>query len=144
MLDFILVTGDLVNFKPIFGKATVRVASGHLTGTGRATANGKTICIEGDEKKVRVFPGTYTSPPFVTPPGSGTASITSLARNQKAKRVKSNGKAVLLKGSSFTAQFQVTTPATKPPPPPPPIPDPMRVYSGTGTFTTFNKRAKGT
>ncbi len=144
MLDFILITGDQVIFKPTFTKATVGVRPGRLTGTGRAKVKGKTICIEGDEKKVIVPGCTYTSPPYITPPGSGTLSIASLAPNQKAKRVKSKGKAVLLKGTSFRAKFQVTLPAMKPPPPPPPIPDFMRVYFGTGTFTTSNNRAKGT
>jgi hypothetical protein len=141
MLDFILVTGDRVIFKPTFGKATVGVRPGRLTGTGRAKVKGKTICIDGDEKKVTVPGCTYTSPPNVTP-GVGTLSIQSLAANQKAKRVKSGGKAVLLKGSTFTAKFQVLAPATLPPPVP--TPDTILQYPGMGTFTTSNMRAKGT
>ncbi|OYE02927.1 hypothetical protein [Nostoc sp. 'Peltigera membranacea cyanobiont' 232] len=142
MLDFILITGDLVIFNPIFGKAIVVVRPDTLTGTGKATVNKKTICIDGDENKVIVPGCPYTSPPFVTP-GTGTLSIQSLAPNQKARRVKSRGKAVLLKGTTFTAKFQVMVPAMQPSIPAP-IPDPLLLYTGTGTFMTTNFRAKAT
>ncbi|MEH2372458.1 hypothetical protein [Nostoc sp.] len=141
MLDFILITGDQAIFIPTFGKAIVVVRPGILTGTGRATVNKKTICIDGDEKKVIVPGCPYTSPPFVTP-GVGILSIQSLAINQKARRVKSRGKAVLLKGSMFNAKFQVMVPAIEPSIPP--IPDPVPLYTGTGTFMTTNFRAKAT
>jgi Contractile injection system spike tip protein len=141
MSDFILITGDQAMFIPIFGKAIVVVRPGILTGTGKATVNKKTICINGDEKKVIVPGCPYTSPPFIIP-GAGILSIQSLAANQKARRVKSGGKAVLLKGSTFTAKFQVMLPATQPSIPP--IPDTILQYSGTGTFFTFNLRAKAT
>lgn len=142
MPDFILITGDQVIFNPIFGKAIVVVHPGILTGTGRATVNKKTICIDGDEKKVLVPGCPYTSPPFVTP-GTGILSIQSLAPNQKARKVKSRGKAVLLKGITFTAKFQVMVPAMQPSIPVP-IPDPLLLYTGTGTFMTTNFRAKAT
>ncbi len=142
MPDFILITGDQAMFIPIFGKAIVVVRPGTLTGTGKATVNKKIICIDGDEKKVIVPGCPYTSPPFVTP-GTGTLSIQSLAPNQKARRVKSRGKAVLLKGTTFTAKFQVMVPAMQPSIPVP-IPDPVPLYTGTGTFMTTNFRAKAT
>ena len=141
MLDFILTTGDQAIFIPTFGKAIVVVLPGNLTGTSRAKVQGRTICVEGDEKKIIVPGCPYTSPPNVTP-GAGILSIQSLAANQKAKRVKSGGKAVLLKGSSFKAKFQVLAPATLPPPVP--TPDAIIQYFGTGTFMTTNIRAKGT
>ena len=145
MPDFILITGDSVIFNPTFGKAIVVVRPDiFLTGTGRATVNKKTICIDGDEKKVLVPGCSYISPPNVTP-GTGTLSIQSLAVNQKATRVKSREKAVLLKGSTFTAEFQVILPAQIPPTPvSPAIPDPIPVYIGTGFFTTTNIKVKGT
>ncbi|MEH1924306.1 hypothetical protein [Nostoc sp.] len=144
MPDFILITGDRVIFNPTFGKAIVVVRPGILTGTGRATVNKKTICIDGDDKKVLVPGCSYTSPPNVTP-GTGILSIQSLAINQRARRVKSRRKAVLLKGSIFTAKFQVIVPAQVPPTPvSPPIPDPIPVYIGTGFFTTTNMKVKGT
>ncbi|MBP5974995.1 hypothetical protein HW132_20205 [Brasilonema sp. CT11] len=141
MLDFILTTGDQAMFIPTFGKAIVVVRPGFLIGSGRAKVQGKTICVEGDEKKVIVPGCPYTSPPHLIP-GAGILTIQSLAANQKARRVKSGGKAVLLKGSTFTAKFQVILPATQPTIPP--KPDTTLQYSGTGTFMTINFRAKGT
>ncbi|MBR8837429.1 MAG: hypothetical protein DSM106950_26320 [Stigonema ocellatum SAG 48.90 = DSM 106950] len=142
MLDFILTTGDQAIFNPTFGKAIVVVLPGILTGTGKATVTSRTICVEGDERQVIVPGCPYTSPPFVTP-GAGILTIQSLAANQKARRVKSGGKAVLLKGNTFKAKFQVMFPAMQPSIPVP-IPDQLLVYTGTGTFMTTNFRVKGT
>ena len=76
-------------------------------------------------------------------PGVGILSIQSLAGNQKAKKNKSGSKAVLLKGATFTAKFQVAVPAQQPTPTGP-IPDATPQYSGTGTFITKNLKVKGT
>lgn len=144
MLDFILTSGDRAIFNPTFAKAIVAVRPGFLTGTGRATVNNKKICIYGDEKKVIVPGCSYTSPPHITP-GTGILSIQSLSINQKARKVKSIRKAVLLKGTTFIAKFQVILPAQIPPTPvTPAIPDPIRFYPGTGFFTTTNTKTKGT
>ncbi|MCC5604903.1 hypothetical protein [Nostoc favosum] len=112
MLDSILTSGDRAMFNPTFGKATVIVPAAGvvLTGTGIPTVKNKKICIVGDEKKVIVPRCSYTSPPNITP-GIGTLFIESLAANQKARKVKSKRTAVLLKGTTFIAKFQVTTPA---------------------------------
>ncbi len=141
MLDSILISGDQAIFIPTFGKAMVVVRPGILTGTGRAKVQGRNICLEGDEKTATVIGCPYTSPPFVTP-GAGTLSIQSLAPNQRARRVKSKGKSVLLKGITFIAKFQVLLPATQPTIPP--KPDLTLQYSGMGTFMNTNLRAKGT
>ncbi|MEH2154087.1 hypothetical protein [Nostoc sp.] len=141
MLDFILITGDRAIFNPIFGKAIVAVRPGILTGTGIPTVNKKEICIFGDEKKVIVPGCSYTSPPNITP-GTGTLFIQSLPPNQKARKVKSKRTAVLLKGTTFTARFQVILPAQTPTIPP--TPDPIPIYLGTGFFTTTNMQVKGT
>ncbi|WP_445627625.1 hypothetical protein [Nostoc sp. DSM 114167] len=141
MLDFILISGDRAMFNPIFGKAIVLVRPGILKGTGIPTVNKNKICIVGDEKQVIVPGCSYTSPPNVTP-GTGTLSIQSLAINQKARKVKSKRTAVLLKGTTFTAKFQVLVPAQTPTIPP--TPDPIPIYLGTGFFTTTNMQVKGT
>jgi hypothetical protein len=142
MTDFILITGDIAIFNPTFGQAIVIVRPGDLIGTGKAKINGKLICVDGDEKKVIVPGCTYMTPQYSIP-GVGTLSIQSLAGNQKAKKTKSKGKPVLLKGASFTAKFQVTVPAQQPSAPAP-IPDATPQYSGTGTFITTNTKVKGT
>jgi hypothetical protein len=141
MADFILITGDLAMFTPTFGQAIVTVRPGNLVGTGKSKINYKPVCVDGDEKKV-IVPGC----PYMTPQysirGMGRLLIESLAGNQKAKKAKSGGKPVLLKGASFKAKFEVMVPALQPSPPQ--IPDPTLQYSGTGTFITMNIKVKGT
>lgn len=144
MADSILITGDMAMFKPSFGAATVVVAPGTLSGTSTDKIGGMPVCVEGDEAMV-IVPGCTYMTPVYSIPGVGILSIDALAADQKAQRTKSSGKAVLLKGGDFTAKFQVTVPAMKPPPPPgPPVPDATPQYSGNGSFVTTNVRVKGT
>ena len=144
MADFILVTGDQAIFKPKFGQAIVTPIPGTLIGSGKAKVDGRIICVNGDEKKVIVPGCPYMTSQFNIP-GMGILSIRSLAANQKARKVKSGGKPVLLKGTTFTAKFQVVLPAMKPlPPPAPPLPDPVPIYSGTGNFLTLNFKVRAT
>jgi hypothetical protein len=143
MLDSVLIEGDIAMFIPTFGMAIVVVQPGKLEGSGPATIKGKKICVDGDEKKVSV-PGC----PYITPqyciPGTGTLEIAALAYDQKATKTNTGGKAVLLKGSQFTAKFSVQTPAQQPPPGPgSPIPDSSTEYSGNGMFITSNFLIKG-
>lgn len=142
MADFILTTGDKAQFNPTFGQATVGVRLGDLFGSSQDKINGKPICVDGDEKKVIVVGCPYTTPQYSIP-GVGMLSIQSLAGNQKAKKTKSGGKPVLLKGSSFQSKFQVMVPAQQPSVPNP-IPDTTPQYAGTGSFITTNMKVKGT
>jgi hypothetical protein len=144
MSDFILMDGDQAIFMPMFGAAVVVVQPGKLAGSGPATLGGKTICVEGDESKVSVPGCTYMTPQYSIP-GTGTLKIASLAGNQKATKTQTGGKKVLLKGGSFTAKFEVQSPAKQPPPAPgPPIPDAAPQYSGNGMFVTMNTKSTGT
>ena len=91
----------------------------------------------------------FTMMPAVKPkfsiPGTGTLKIVELAANQKAKKTKTGGKVVLLKGGSFTAKFEVQSSAQQPPPGSgSPIPDATRQYSGSGKFVTNNTKFRGT
>lgn len=143
MADFILVDGDMVNFMPNFGAAIVVVQPGALQGSGPATVGGKKICVDGDEKNVQVPGCTYMTPQYSIP-GTGTITIESLAGNQKAQKTKTGGKNALLKGATFTAKFQVESPAQQPPPgTSPPIPDSTPQYSGQGSFVASNTKFKG-
>ncbi len=143
MSDFILISGDIVNFLPSFGSAIVTVMPGVIMGTGaRSKALQKPFCVDGDEKAVMVPGCPYISGPFAVP-GVGILKILALAPNQKAMRTKSGGKPVLLKGAQFEAIFEVMAPAQMPPPAS--TPDPAPKYpGGKGMFITTNLRVKGT
>lgn len=136
--DFVVKTGDLATFNPNFGTAIVLVAPGNITGSGRFKVDGQLVCVQGDEASVSVPGVSYVSPPF-TVPGVGTLTIQSLGADQLGQKTSSSQKPVILKGSMFTAQFQVTTPASQPSA----GFDPVPLYTGTGQFVTSNVRSKG-
>lgn len=143
MLDSILIEGDKAVFLPNFGPALVVVQTGDLKGSGPATIEGKKICVDGDEKQVKVYGCTYVTPIYSIP-GVGTLEIANLAGNQKAMKTNTGGKPVLLKGGNFIAKFSVQTPAQQPPPGPgSPIPDASPQYSGSGLFENTNFLIKG-
>lgn len=142
MSDYILTTGDQAIFMPNFGQAIVIPLPGILSGSGKMKINGKIICVDGDEKNVRVLGCPYQTPQYSIP-GVGMLTIESLGGDQKAKKTKSGGKPVLLKGSTFKAKFQVMAPAQQPTPTGP-IPDATPQYSGQGQFITTNFQVKGT
>lgn len=138
MNNLILVEGDIVQFMPLFGAAVVTPQPGTLQGSGPATLNAKKVCVDGDEKNVSVPNCPYMTPQYCIP-GSGTLKIDSLAGNQKAKKTKTGGKAVLLKGRVFTARFEVQCPAQQPLPLCGTVPDPNPQYDGgIGQFITTN------
>lgn len=141
MSDYILMNGDQVMFLPAFGQAIVVVKPGKLQGSGKAKLQGNKICLAGDEKKVSVPGCTYMTPVYSIP-GMGTLQIASLAPNQKTKALADSGKAVLLKGSQFTAKFAVTNPAKQPNPSGPPTPDSMTEYKGQGQFISRNIKCR--
>lgn len=143
MSDYVLIEGDRAIFLPSFGAAVVVVKPGTLKASGPATLNGKKVCVDGDEKDVEVPGCMYTTPQYSIP-GTGTLKIASLARDQKASKTNTGDKAVLLKGGTFTAAFEVQSPAKQPPPGPgSPIPDATPKYSGSGQFTTTNSKFTG-
>jgi len=143
MSDFILIDGDIVQFMPAFGAATVVPLPGNLAGSGPATLNGKKLCVDGDEKNVQVAGCVYMTPQYSIP-GSGTLKIDALAGDQKATKTQTGGKPTLLKGSNFTAKFEVQSPAQQPIPGSSPVPDATPQYSGSGSFITLNTKFKGT
>jgi hypothetical protein len=71
----------------------------------------------------------------------GTLRITSLGGDQIAKKGKSGGKTVILKGTKFRAQFQVMAPAQISTAVGP-VPDPTPSYNGTGNFLTTNTKVR--
>lgn len=143
MADFILVDGDLAMFQPTFGPATVVPKPGKLAGSGPGTLMGKNLCVVGDEGKVAVLACTYMTQIYSVP-GLGTLKIAALSSNQKAQKTSTGQKSVLLKGATFTAKLEVTTPAQYVDPATGSlIPDPNAQYSGSGTFVTTNNKFRG-
>ena len=141
MADFIIIDGDQAIFNPAFGLATVVVKPGDLKASGESSLQGQKVCIDGDEKSVSV-PGCMYTTPVYSVPGMGTLKIAALGGDQKAQKTNSAGKPMLLKGSIFTAKFEVQSPAKMPPPAS--TPDNTPLYSGTGNFQTTNTKWQGT
>lgn len=143
MSDHILIDGDMVQFLPSFGAATVVVRPGTIRGSGPSTFKGKKVCVEGDEDSVQVQGCMYISGAFSIP-GTGTLKIDRLASNQQAGHTRSGGKKMLLKGATFQAKFEVQSPAQQPTPSGSTVPDPMNQYmGGQGQFITTNTTYKG-
>ena len=141
-LDTILVDGDMVQFSPAFGLATVAVKPGELKASGKTKINKKKVCIQGDEKSVVVTNCVYTTPSFPVA-GFGSLKIAALAVNQSTKKSKSGKKALLLKGSDFNALFEVTSPA-KLISPTGTLLDSVPFYMGTGKLIPSIKTIKAT
>jgi hypothetical protein len=133
-MDNYIVAGDQVVFLPNFGQAIITPIPGVMSSSATKTnVTMKPVCLEGDEKKVVVSGVAYISGSFVTP-GTGTLTIQQLGGDQKSMKTKIEGKAPILKGTMFTAKFQVMSPAMQPNPPAPPVPDPVVTYMGQGMF----------
>jgi hypothetical protein len=143
LADLVIVDGDMADFLPSFGAATVVVRPGRITGSGPAALGRKPLCVDGDESSVEV-PGCVYMTPQYSIPGFGTLKINALARDQLAVEDKTGGKALILKGSSFTAKLQVQSPAQQPTPSGPPVPDATPEYAGSGSFITLNTKLEAT
>ncbi len=139
--DYVIKTGDMIRIT-IFPPAIVPmlVPPIPLMGTSAdMTVMKMPVCLEGDELPPMLkAPMPYTSPPFVTP-GMGTVSVTLLPLN-KTMTTK-NGKAILIKGTPFPAEFTVSAPAMQPTPVGP-VPDPVAKKPGLAEFITTNVMVK--
>ncbi|MBC8066948.1 MAG: hypothetical protein IAG13_01325 [Deltaproteobacteria bacterium] len=135
-MDHMLRSGDQAIFDPLFGAAIVTAPPGIITGSGRAKLDGATVCVEGDESTV-VVTATYVTAVLSTA-GTCVVTIESLGADQSALKAKSSRLATLLRGSSFRARLQVTSPATSPNA----SDAPGAVYSGTGVFVTANVKVR--
>jgi hypothetical protein len=139
--DFIIKTGDMIRIT-IFPPAIVPILMSPLPLIG-TSANVKAImmpiCLEGDELPPMLkSPQPYTAPPYVTP-GMGTVSLTLTPMNKTL--LTKNGRAILIKGTPFTANFQVMAPAMMPTPAGP-VPDPVAVKPGIAEFIITNLTVK--
>lgn len=133
-------------FEPDFNPATVVPLPGTMKASGKTTINGVKICVVGDEGKVSVPGCTYMTKIHLKP-GTGTLKIDVLAGDQQSKKTKSGGKVIILKGSEFTAKFEVQSPAediSKVPAGGPPVPDTTLQYAGKGKIVPANTLFKVT
>ncbi len=73
--------------------------------------------------------------PAYPTPGTGNLKIAQLASDQLTKETWSGDKKIILKGSKFTARFEVASPASHPKD----GPDPVGQYQGRGFFITRNQ-----
>jgi hypothetical protein len=141
MDDYVMVTGDMIEITvPPPAIVPQLVAPVPLQGSSTdTTISGQFVCLRGDELPPSIRgPLMYTAPPFVTP-GTGTLQIILMPTNQTLTTM--NGQALLLKGSSFQAMFNVQSPAMQPTPAGP-VPDPLVVKPCTAQFVTMNVRVK--
>lgn len=124
----IVVDGDPLKFESLFPPRTVTPsAPAKINGSGHATINGKSICVKGDEAKVKV-PATYEYGAFKG--GQGNITIKELASDQIASDCISGAK-ILIKGKKYTALFTYTVPAKDPKGNPDPSPPDSE---GKGSF----------
>ncbi len=138
--DFIIKTGDMIRIT-IFPPVIVPPLMSPIPLIGTSTnvmVNMMPICLEGDElPPVLRVPLPYTAPPFVTP-GMGMVSVTLTPMNKTL--LTKNGKAILIKGTPFIAEFQVVAPAIMPAVVP--VPDPVAKKPGIAEFITTNVTVK--
>jgi hypothetical protein len=139
-MDFAIIQGDQAIFDPSFPPAIVTAPPGTISGSSRDKVNGLIVCVEGDEASVIVAGAVYFTPSFPIP-GVGTLTIESLGPDQKARKAKSGGRAVILKGTKFRARFQVSAPAQVIQPAGTVL-DPTPIYAGMGSFITTNTRVQ--
>jgi hypothetical protein len=90
---------------------------------------------DGDELPPMLkAPLLYTAPPFITP-SVCTVSITLTPMNKTLQT--ENGKAILIKGTPFMTEFQVSSLEMQPTPVGT-VPDPVMKKPGTAQFITTN------
>jgi hypothetical protein len=140
--DYVIVNNDLlrITFFPPLLVPAVMAPVPLVASSSNVKVGGMYICLEGDELPPSLQPPqTYMSPPYVIP-GTGTIKLTLNDTNKTAK-VKNDGTIILIKGTPFTAEFEVASPAQQPTPGGP-VPDPVSKKSGIAEFITTNVRVK--
>lgn len=136
--DQLIGEGDTVQFFNVFENAIVVVMPGKMKASGGITLLGKRICVAGDEKQVEVPGCLYMAGAFLN--GTGTLTIKTLSGNQLTKKSTSGGKAMILKGGQFKAEFKVVVKAVNSTG----AQDPKSSYNGFGKFVPANQKIKAT
>jgi len=135
--------GDMIKFTMLVPTLIVPpiMAPVPLVASGFHKINSMPVCLDGDELPPSLLvPLPYTDGSF-TIPGMGTIKLTLLPIHL-SKVDKDRGKPLLLQGTPFQAQFQVSAPAQMPAPPAPPIPDPAPSKPLLVEYITMNRVEK--
>lgn len=132
----LVIDGDVLQFEPQFGTrlVTLDVTPARIAASGRATVDGKRVCIVGDEAKV-LLSASYSTPTHSIV-GTGTVTISALAADQVADNCH-NALPLITQGSKFTALFTPVIPAQQPGTPP--TPDSAPPSTGSGQFVVQQK-----
>jgi len=140
MGDIIIVEGDEIVFKPlgpvqIMSPPQVKWVITQADATGLMKVEGHTVVTPLDIVN-KEFPivATYTQTTYVTP-GSGPQGfmITALHADQTSKQAKTNKQPMVLKGTTFQAEFYDKVKAIDPAPKPP-LQDTRPSYPCIGEF----------
>ena len=131
----VIIDGDMIQISINAPCIVPQLASPvPLVASGFSKVTDKVVCVEGDELPPSIkSPLVYMSGGY-TIPGTGTVKVT-LNDDNKTSVAKDKDKKMLLKGSTFQAEFDVQSPAQMPTPAGP-QPDPMSKYTGTAKFIT--------
>lgn len=134
----LLLTGDFAVFPSSWPSlildAEMQVA---LTGTGKASVDGKKVVVEADLASVQMTVAYKT--PLLSTPGTGILMIERILPPVASKLVKTGGAPVLLQQAKFIAKFQVLGKAMFPGPPV--LQDPLAEHKGLGEFRSNNAKA---
>lgn len=130
---------------PPVGPATIIAVPMPIKGSAKKVkVVGKKAVLDGDEKKWKTM-AVYMSGLYVIP-GMGMCKISMLGMDQKTKKVKAEGKAMVLKGSTCVVEFKPMLKAMyQPPGPVPPQMCPLPAFYGQGKFLELtNLKVKAT
>ncbi len=113
--QLIIIDNDTVLFDPSTFSPVIfipPIPTTVIKASGKAKGINAKICLEGDEKKIKLNCG-YMLPSHPIP-GAGILEITDLGSSQKTSKTKDSKKKVITKGDQFDAKFTVNTPAQVP------------------------------
>ena len=136
----LLLTGDFAKFENMEGASLFPpplappLGSIPMKGSSSSSVLNRTVCIEGDEKEVKLT-YTYIAPGYPIP-GIVLCTIEKLDSSQLSPIASCDDKKVLYVGSGFfTAKYSVTKPAQQlPPPAGGGLPHTKLSFSGKGKF----------
>ncbi|GHC44312.1 hypothetical protein [Streptomyces cinnamoneus] len=144
--DSVIRTGDLlkVTFDPLIAPKSTLVVPELMTpqpllGSGKdVLVDGRPVCLKGDEYPPVARPFTFlhytvTALPNPYLGGVGWLRLAPGPSNTTAHTT-ADGLPVLIRGTAFTAAFDVFRPAFQAQPSGSPVPDTTRSYSGTAEF----------